>query len=46
MGGEWREDSEAVIESFWDAHGVEIEVKQSLDFRRRHDAMGGHGDMG
>ena len=26
-GGEWREDSEAVNESFWDAPGVEIEAK-------------------
>ena len=27
-GGEWREDSEAVNESFWDAPGVEIGVGQ------------------
>ena len=32
MGGEWREDSEAVNESFWDAPGVEIEAKQDLGF--------------
>ena len=30
-GAEWREDSEAVNESFWDAPGVEIEAKQDLE---------------
>ena len=29
-GAEWREESEAVNESFWDATGVEIEAKQDL----------------
>ena len=31
-GGEWREDSEAVNESFWDAPGVEIGAKQDFGF--------------
>ena len=30
-GGEWREDSEAVNESFWDAPGVEIEARQVFE---------------
>ena len=34
-GGEWREDSETVNESFWDAPGVEIEAKQDLGFWAR-----------
>ena len=31
-GVEWREDSEAVNESFWDAPGVEIGAKRDLEF--------------
>ena len=31
MGAEWREGSEAVNESFWDAIGVEIEANK-IDF--------------
>ena len=30
MGGEWREDSEAVNESFWEAPDVEIEAGQDF----------------
>ena len=29
---EWREDSNVLNESFWDALGVEIEAKQVSDF--------------
>ena len=32
MGAEWRADSEAVNESFWDATGVEVEAKQDFSF--------------
>ena len=39
-GGELREDSEAVNESFWDAPGVEIEAKQDL---RVLEGLGGWG---
>ena len=39
MDREPQEDSNGVIESFWDGHGVEFKVKYVLGFRRATPTM-------